>query len=231
MSNQRVSNERKKELEQLDPFQENLLKVMAYVQKNKKQLLLILGAVVVVAVIFSGIMVSFQRSENNASDLLAQAVEQYNQVAEDPVKGYEAVQDTFKTILDEYANTSAGKLARVKYAKICHDAAAYDQAYALYQEAYDMFKNQAGMQNFLLSSLGHVCLAKGDLEKAASYFSQIEKGADNLLKDEALFALAGLYQARNDAENSRKMYEKLIADHETSMYRALAESEIAGGTK
>ena len=35
MADQKVSNERKKELEQLDPFQENLLKIMGYINFNR----------------------------------------------------------------------------------------------------------------------------------------------------------------------------------------------------
>ena len=81
----KISRERKKELEQLDPFQENLLKVMAYVKEFKKQLILIGGAVVLVALVFSGIMYSFQKAENTAGVLVTEALKKYTKT-NDPEK-------------------------------------------------------------------------------------------------------------------------------------------------
>ena len=231
MADQSVSNERKKELEQIDPFQENLLKALAYAGENKKSISLILGAIVVVGIIFSGIMFSFKKSENTASDLVSKAMQEYSQASDsaknnDPIKGFEAVKDDFEVVFADYSNTSAGKIARVKFAKICFDAGKYDRAFELYEEALDEFKNDSGMRNFLLSSLGHVSQAKNDLDKAKSYFLQIETGTSDLLKDDARFALAGLYEVSNEMESSLEMYEKIVNDHENSIYRGIAESKI-----
>ncbi len=230
MADQSVSNERKKELEQIDPFQETLIKALAYAGENKKPIFLILGAIVVVVVIFSGIMFSFKKSENTASDLVSKAVMKYSQAVKgfDPAKGFEAVKDDFEVVFSDYSNTSAGKIARIKFAKICFDAGKYDRAFDLYKEALDEFKNDSGMKNFLLSSLGHSSQAKNDLDKAKSYFLQIETGDSDLLKDDARFALAGLYEISNDMESSLKMYEKIVNDHENSIYRGIAESKISG---
>ena len=153
MAERGVSNERRKELEQIDPFQENLLKTLGYVKENQKQLLLILGGIILVIVIFSGIMFSFKKSEKIASDLVARAVTAYADV-DDPVKGFEAVAADFDTVFAEYSNTSAGRMGKVKFAKICFDAGEYDRAFELYKEALEIFKNEAGMKNFLLAVLG-----------------------------------------------------------------------------
>ncbi len=225
MAEQGVSNERRKELEQIDPFQENLLRTLVLLKKNKKQFLLILGAIIGVIVIFSGIMFSFKKSENIASDLVAKAVITYGK-ANDPIKGFDATKDDFETVFTDYSNTSAGRMGRVKFAKICFDAGEYDRAFELYQEALEIFKNEAGMKNFLLASLGHVSQARNEVDKAKSYFLQIETGPSDLLKDEARFALAGIYEASNDMESSLKMYKKIVNDHENSIYRSIAESKI-----
>jgi len=225
MAEQGVSNERRKELEQIDPFQEKLFRILALLKENKKQFLLILGAVIVVIIIFSGIMFSFKKSENIASDLVAKAVITYAK-ADDQVKGFDATKDDFEAIFADYSNTSAGKMGKVKFAKICFDAGEYDRAFELYKEALEMFNNEAGMKNFLLASLGHVSQARNEFDKAKSYFLQIETGSSDLLKDEAQFALAGLYEVSNDMESSLKMYEKIVNDHENSIYRTIAESKI-----
>lgn len=229
MADKGVSNERKKELEQMDPFQEALVKGLSYASEHKKQIGLVIGAVVVVCVVFSTIMVSFKRAEINASQLVAKAVAEYGKVYsenQDPGKAYEAVRDTFETIFDEYANTSAGRMARVTYAKICFDAGEYDRAYAQYSEALSAMGNEAGMENFLLSALGNLSQLKNDPEKAKSYYLRIEKGNSDLLKDEARFALALIYEAENDMAASLKMYEKIVNENETSFYKAIAQARI-----
>jgi len=141
MSDQKVSNERKKELEQLDPFQENLIKAMAYAKEYKKQLLLILCSVVAVIMIFSGIMYSFKTAEIRSSSLVAQALNEYGKL-DDPVKGYLEVADDFNTIFEKYSNTVAGKMAKVRFAKICFDASEFDQAFDLYKAALHEFENE-----------------------------------------------------------------------------------------
>jgi len=225
MADQKVSNERKKELEQLDPFQESLLKALAYIKEYKKQLILIAGAFVLVVVVFLGIMYSFQKAENTAATLVSQALTKYAN-AKDPDKGYLAIENNFQIIFSDYANTKAGKQAKVKFAKICFEASKFDQSYKYYKESLEIFKNEALMENLILASLGQVCIARKEFKEAKQYFSQIEKGDTDLLKDEARYALAMLYEADNNAADSKKMYEKILTGFENSMYKPIAKSKI-----
>jgi tetratricopeptide (TPR) repeat protein len=226
MVSQNVSNERKKELRQLDPLQRNLLNALAFAGTYKKQLLWVLGAVVVVAVVFAGIMTSFKRAENKASDLVAGAMERYRSLAHDPNAAYQAVADDFQTVLNNYANTSAGRIAQLRFAGICMDAGQYDQAGKWFEKALENMGDQAGMRNFVLSSLGHVWLAKNDLERAKAYFIQIETGKSDLLKDEARFLLAKIYEDLNNDAESLKMYDMLANDAQGSIYSDLARSRV-----
>lgn len=226
MADQKVSNERKKELEKLDPFQENLLKTMACAKEYKKQLILIASAVVLVAMVFSGVMYSFKKAENTAAVLVSQALKKYAD-AEDPDKGYAQVKDEFQLVFTDYANTVAGKQAKVKFAKICYDASKFDQSYQYYKESLEIFDDEALMENLLLSSLGHVCLAQKKFDEAEKYFLQIEKGKTDLLKDEARYTLAMLYETGHNAAESKKMYEKIVTEYENSMYKPVAQSKIA----
>jgi len=221
----KISRERKKELEQLDPFQENLLKVMTYIKEYKKQLILIIGAVVLVVLVFSGIMYSFQRAENTADTLVAEALKKYVKT-NDPEKGYQETEADFKVIFTEYANTNAGRLAKVKYAKICYEASKFDQSYEYYKESLQLFENDELIKNFLLASLGYVCIAKKEFDEAKDYFLKIENGKSDLLKDEAKFSLAMLNEASGNTSESKKMYEKIVADHENSMYMSIAKGKI-----
>ncbi len=227
MSEQRVSNERKKELEEVDPFQKSLLKAIAYAKEYKKQLILVAGAIILVVIVFSGVMYSFQKAENTADQLVSQALTQYAAI-NDPEKGYLETTEAFQNIFSDYGNTKAGKMAKIKFAKICYDASKFDQSYKYYKESLAILKNQAHMENFLLASLGHVSLARNEFDEAEKYFLQIEKGNTNLLKDEAIFALAMLYEKGDKLDQSKKMYQKIVSKYETSMYRPVAESKIDG---
>lgn len=225
MADQKVSNERKKELEQMDPFQENLIKSIAFVKTYKKQLGLIIGGVVLIIAVFSAIMYSFERAENTASALLSQALENYTN-AKDPQKGYERVKDEFEALFKDYTNTTAGKQARIEYAKICFDASRFDQSYTYYTEALELFSREALMENFILVSLGHVSLAKDDKKAAKKYFEQVTNSQTELLKDEALFALALIAESSGSPAESKAAYEKIVSDFETSLYFPVAKSKV-----
>jgi len=226
MATQHVSNERKKELRQMDPVQRNLFKAMAFAGTYKKQLLLAAGAVVAVALVFAGIVTSFKRSENIASDRVARAVAQYHSLSDDPQAAYQAVKDDFQTVLADYSNTDAGRMALVRFAGICMEAGHLDEAEKWFEKALEEFGDQAGLRNFLLSSLGHVHLAKNDLEGAESYFTQIETGGSDLLKDEALFILANIYDARQDGSGTRKMVDRIAQEYGNSIYADPAQSMV-----
>ena len=225
MSNQKVSNERRRELAQIDPFQASLLKAMNYAKEYKKQLIFIVGVFVLVAIVFASVMYSFQKAENSAAILVTQALTKYN-IADDPQKGYIEIENDFKTIFTEFSNTAAGKQALVQFAKICYDASKFDQSYKYYKEAFEAFKDEVLLENFLLSSLGHACLARNDLDEARKYFTQIQQGESDLLKDEAAFTLAMLNEAADNVIESKRLYKQIVTEYENSMYIPIAQSKI-----
>lgn len=228
MADRSVSNERRKELEQLDPFQEKMLKIIALAKENKKQLIIAVVAVVLVVIVFSSVMHSFQKAENNAAILVSQVLDTYAE-NENPVEGFLKVNDEFQAIFAEYSNTAAGRQALVTFAKICYDASKLDLSYKYYNEALDRFKDDVLMENLILSSLGHVCVARKEYEEAKKYFLRIEKGESDLLKNEARYELAILYEIENNLDESKKMYEKIVSQpqSQTSIYTPIAKSKIA----
>ena len=229
MANQGVSNERKRELAKMDRFQEGLTKSIKWATTRKKQLMISAGALAGVVIVFSAIMFSFKQSESKASELAAKAYgkyeEQYSQ-DRDARKGYDAVKDDFQTLFDEYPNTSAGRMALINFGKICFEAKAYDQAFDLYSKALSTVGDKAGVKNFLLCALGTVCELKNDLEQGKSYYLRVENGTSNLLKDDARFALALIYEKLNDTDAERQMYEKVAESPGDSIYKDIAQARI-----
>ena len=227
MANQGVSNERKKELAQMDPFQAGLAKSAEWATAHKKLLMISVGTVVGAVVVFSAIMFSFKQSEIKASELAANAYRTYEAQYsrdQDARKGYDAIKDDFQTLFDEYSNTSAGRMALINFGKICFDAKVYDQAFDLYSKALTTVGDKAGVENFLLCALGNICELKNDLDQAKSYYLRVDQGSSNLLKDDARFALAQIYEKLNDMDAGRQMYEKISESPVNSMYKDIAEA-------
>lgn len=225
MADQKVSNERKKELEKLDFFQENLIKGMVFLKEQRNLFFMGLGTVLLVIIVFSAVMLSIRKSEDTAALKVSRAMAKYAGF-EDPYKGYLEVKDTFETVFKEYSNTHAGKQARLKFAKICYDASKFDESLIHYKEALAIFEGQALMTNFILASLGHVSLSKKDFDGAAQYFQQIKESETNLLKDEAGFALAMISKNSGNIAESKKMYETIVSDHQNSIYLPIAKGKI-----
>ena len=225
MASQKVSLERKKELEQLDPFQENLIKTLKYAKENKKQLMIVGFSIVAIVIIFSSVLYSFRMAETNASTLASSAMNKYTQI-KDPVEGYLAVENDFNSILEDYSNTAAGKIAKVNFAKICYNASKFDKAYDLYKEALKNFNKDPGTTNLLLSSLGHVCMALNKNDEAKKYFEKINKSDSPLLKDEANFLLGMLFETSGDRITSQKFYQTVATEYENSLYKPLAQSKL-----
>lgn len=230
MANQGVSNDRKKELAQMDPFQTGLVKFVEWANAHKKMLMISIGVLLGGVVVFSVIMFSFKQSEIKASELAANAYETYEKkytIDQDARKAYDAVKDDFQTLFDEYPNTSAGRIGLINFGKICFDAKAYDQAFDLYSRALSTVGDKAGIKNFLLCAMGTICELKNDLEQGKAYYLRVENGASNLLKDDARFALALIYEKLNDSSAVRQMYEKIAESPGTSMYKVIAQAKIS----
>jgi tetratricopeptide (TPR) repeat protein len=222
---QRVSNDRRRELEELDPFQESLFKALEYVKTYKKQLLFIAFGFILVIVIFSVVIFNIKSSGNKASLLLNETLTKYNQ-AQDPKEGYLSVENDFSKLLEDYSNTDAGKMAKIKFAKICYDGANFQKAYELYKSALSDYKSNTAIESLILSSLGRTCLALDNFKEAEDYFEKIIKRKDALLKDEALFNLGMIAEKTGKGNASRNFYKKIVAEYPDSLYKALAQNKL-----
>ncbi len=220
----KISNVRKRELEQPDPFLETLQGWATASKKFRKQIVWAVCAVVAVVTIFSGTVYSIKRSEEKASGFLAQTLSRYSDV--DPVKGYETVKDDVAEFLESYPNTAAATQARVRFAEIAFKASKFEEAHTMYLAALDDFKGDAAMENLLLASLGRTCQALERHDEAETWFRKISEGKSPLLKGEALFNLGVLLADKGDTAASQKLFKTLVSDHGESFYKPMVEARI-----
>ena len=221
----KISRARKKELEQPDPFLEFLQKATDYVQKHKMQFACGVLAVVAVAAIVSGTAYTLKGSEDKAGKLLAQALSVYD--AGDAVKGLEKVEKQMEELIDEYPNTAAGRMGRVRYGSFCYDGGQFQKAYDLYKKALADFKKDHVTRNLILSSLAHTCQALKKNEEALGCYEQILDGESTFLKDEALYNLGLLQITQGQEQAGREFFQKLVADYRDSAYHPMAQNLLA----
>ena len=164
----KISNARKKELEQPDPFIESLYRGIALARENRKQLYWAAGVIVVVLLIVSGTVYSIRSSDNKAAGLLARSLETYEDMT--PAEGYDAVQENFNRLISEYPNTGAGKMGSVRFAQICYDAGKFEKALTLYEGVLADFSDDPVMENLIRVALGHTCQMLGKDDRAVSLF-------------------------------------------------------------
>ncbi|MBF0411927.1 MAG: tetratricopeptide repeat protein [Desulfamplus sp.] len=222
----RISNARKKELEQPDPFLESMYKTLETVKKIKKQLTII-GIIAASIICIAAVTIYTIRSaETKASVMLTDILKTYS-THKKPDEGYAAVKEQFAKLLNEYPNTSSGKIGNIKFADICYEVGEYDMAYKHYTYAADDFKNDPVMENIIIASLGHTCQALKKYQEAAKYFKSITDGNNELMKDDALFNLGMVAIANGENQKGVDFLKKLSSQYENSMYKIIADDIIA----
>ncbi|MBF0378272.1 MAG: tetratricopeptide repeat protein [Desulfamplus sp.] len=222
----RISNARKKELEQPDPFLESMYKTLDTAKKIKKQLFI--GGIIILSIIciISITIYTINSAESKASIMLTEALKNYSNNKE-PIEGYSAVKGQFETLLNEYPNTSSGRIGNLRFAEICYSAGQYDMAYKLYTSALDDFKSDSVMQNIILASLAHTCQALKKYDEAEKHFKTIVDGNNSLMKDDALFNLGIGAITNGDNKKGLDFLKKFSSGYENSMYKVLVDDIVA----
>lgn len=220
---------RKQLLKEPDEFITFSGRLIQFGMTYKKQLIYGLAALVLVLAVFSGMRYLNKRSENQASNALGDLLKTYADAEsqKDGLKTYNAVADGFKTVLDKYANRSAGKLARLLFADVCYNAAKYDQAIAQYEKALKDYDDFPWVKDLALSGLAYCYEAKKDFATAAKYFQMVADNAESAFNSEALMDLGRVLAAAGDSEKSRATYQKLIKEHPDAMYIKIAQELVA----
>lgn len=221
----KVSNVRRKELEQPDPFLESMYRALETAKRLKKQLIVGGGIIFAIICIVSVTVYTISSAETKASLMLTDAINAYDN--QKPIEGYDAVKDQFTTLLNEYSNTSSGRVGMIKFADICYAAGKYDIAYNHYMSALDDFKEDPVMKNIVLSSLGHTCQALKKDKEAEKYFKTITESNSKLLQEDALFNLGMVAIANGENQKGLDLLNKLSSGYQNSIYKSMADEIIA----
>ncbi len=228
MAKKKIS--RKELLKTEDEFITRSTRLLQFIIAHKLQISYAIGGLLALVILFSGYRYISVKGENKATALMDQGVKKYQTAlaADGAVKAYQAVQDDFKLLLEKYAGKKSGKLARITFANMCLDAGEYDRAIALFQRALEDFAEDLSLKGLILSGLAYAHAGKKDFSSALAYFENIVADPEAILKDEALFNLARIYETLGKTDKSREVYTKIVKEYKNSIYFAMAEEKLAG---
>jgi predicted negative regulator of RcsB-dependent stress response len=223
---------RKELLNQQDEFLTYSAKLLQYAAQHKKRLAVALGVLFAVGIAVSGYQYFSAQNEKKAFALVAQHHQRYETLASQQAgaEAYRAVEKDFKAIIDDYSGTQAARIAAVMLANISYQGGDYDTAIALYRQNLKAFEHDPAIQSLMLSNLGYCREAKKEYQAAAQYFDQIVQGNRFLMKDDALFSLARVYDAMGAKEKRLAALNRLVSDHKDSIYHDVARELVAGSS-
>ncbi len=221
---------RKQLLKGPDEFLTFSRRLFRYVMEHVREISTGLAVIFGILIIIAGIRYFAERSENQASALLEQALTQYETVLKDEgqEKAYADAGTDFQKLLKEYGGKDAGKVGRVIYAGICHDAGDADKAIKLYKTALQDFDANPAYKNLILSGIGYAFEKKGDKTAAVTHFEKIAQGSDPLMKDEAFYNLGRLYAEMGESDKSVHAFKTLMSDYSDSLYIELVKEKYEG---
>lgn len=162
-----------------------------FIEKYQKQLLIGIGAVVVVVCGFLGYNHFIVKPKAEEAQIAIYKGQQYFGAGQDSLavfgdgNGYVG----FESIMDEYSSTKPGKLAKL-YAGICY------ANMGQYDKALDYLKGYSGsdeiVSHLVDGAIGDCLDNLGKKEEAISYYIKAAKGVDNESQSPILYKKAGL---------------------------------------
>jgi len=204
-------------------------RIQEFVRANQKTMIMAASALLLLAVIISGVIYFQKKAEEKAQALLGQAITQIEAASRSNSADtrYAEIKPRLKKLIDQYGGTDAGKAARLKYADLCYQTGDYEKATDMYQAALAGYSNDPDLRHLILNGLGYAQEKRGEYALAAESFKRIVNEEDAVLKDQALFNLGRIYGRMGEAKKQQEAYEQLVSDYPDSMYYQLAREKLA----
>lgn len=198
---------------QQQPEEVQVSKSEQFIEKNWKNILYAIVALVVIIVCYFGVSKcsDSKNVEASNSEALYQAQFDFEQ------GNYSAALENFESVINEYGSTKSGNLAKA-YAGLCQKNLGDVDAAISYLKDYD--GSDAVLAPAILSALGDCYVAKEEYADAAKTFEKAASKANNSQFSPLFLKKAGLaFEKAGDNAKALKVYETIKEDY--------ADSEMA----
>jgi tetratricopeptide (TPR) repeat protein len=225
-----VKKTRKELLKEPDEFITLSSRLLGFVATYKKAIGYACCGVLLAVAAVSGFVAYAGWQESHAAAQLGQALAKYERLRAETSqdKAVQQVSEDFRRIFDDYGSRSNGNIARVLFANLCYEAGDFKQAAELYQKSLARFTDDPLMHFQLVRSLGYAYAGLKDYATAVSYFEQALTASQKSLQDDVLFLLGDLYARLGDAQKSTAAFNRLLTDHQDSIYVNMVRERVSG---
>ena len=185
---------------------DSLLKVLAWLDKNRKRVALITGGVVVALAIIAGIIYYQSQREGWASEALSNVRKPYNPTtAPSP-----DLAQAYLKVARDYEGTKAAGRALLEAASFFYTQGSFNDAETQYKKFLNEYPDSPFLAQGMLG-LASTLDAQGKSSEAIAKYEELRRRFPNdSVIDETKLALARLYEKQNPAD-AYKLYSELTA--------------------
>jgi tetratricopeptide (TPR) repeat protein len=195
--------------------EEALSKTEKFIEKNQKYLTIIIGAIVIVVLLFFGFKRFYMApKEQEAKEQMFMAERYFEIDSLNLALNGDGMYPGFLDIIDDYGMTSGANLSKY-YAGICY------LKMGNFEEALDHLKSFKGKDQILgpmaKGAIGDAYMELNQSDKAASYYLDAADDQDNEFTSPLFLMKAGwTYEILKDYKKALEIYERIKFDYPTS---------------
>jgi len=194
--------------ERIEAVEEALSKSEMFIEKNQKILTIIIGAIILIFVVFFGYKKYIQSpKEKEAQAAMFNAEYYFDQDSVNLALNGDGENFGFLDVIDDYGSTKSGNLAKY-YAGICY------LKMGEYENAIDYLKRFSSedqiVSSMALGAIGDSYVQLGDIDKGIEYYLKAAKNNTNDFSSPPfLMKAAWGYEINNDWSSALNTYNKI----------------------
>ncbi len=131
------------------------------------------------------------------------------------------------SVTTDYSGTQGAQKAWISLGHLYYQQKDFTGALNAYRSALSRGKLPPEFQSLINESLAYVLEEKGDLKGAADAFSQLLKGSDPLLKENANLNLARVQVKLGQTKEAKSTYQAFLKSFPDSIYAPLVRDRLA----
>ena len=218
------------EQQQAAEFSESMEKVEnvltsseAFIENNKKPLLIVLGAVIVVVLGLIWFLKSHNEKKAEANDAIYKAQSWFERDSFQLALGGNDDFIGFEEVADKYSSTPAGNLA-CAYAGICYKNLGKNDDAIKYLKKFSADDNLVSPA--IYGAIGDCYFESNSIKDAESYYKKAIDSKNNMIAPLYTYRLAMLYFNNGDNAKAAELMEKLKDDYPQSNEASDADKYI-----
>lgn len=218
-----------KDLDQPDALQEAFMKVMAYVGKNRRKFLMVIGALTLIMILGAGYIFYSAHKESEASRLYFETklkIMKSDPVGSDP-GGSEAIQ-ALEGIVEKYPSSDAAQSARYELGNLYFTIGDFDRSILIYHSFIDKADRKDVRTVYVWFGIGYAHEGKKEYERALEAFNRVvDSKPGNVHEGIGYRNIARIHEELNDHGKALDYYRKALEKTKDPAATTLIRRKIA----